>query len=61
MQSYFFCSIEHYFGISVEEVEKNGEPTELASSTQNVMIEYFDAHDFIKLDGEQRLLIHNPS
>ena len=61
MQSYFFCSIEHYFGISVEEVEKNGEPTELASSTQNVMIEYFDAHDFIKLDGEQRLLIYDPS
>ena len=61
IQSYFFCSIEFFLGISVEEIEKNGEPTELASSAQNVMIEYFDAHDFIKPDGEHRLLIHDPS
>ena len=60
MQSYFFCSIEHFLGISVEEVEKNGEPTELASSAQNVMIEYFDTHDFIKLDSAPRYLIHDP-
>ena len=60
MQSYFFCSLEHFLGISVEEVETNGEPTELASSAQNVMIEYFDVHDFIKLDGAPRLLIHDP-
>lgn len=60
MQSYFFCSIEQYLGISAEEVEKNGDPTELASSAQNVMIEYFDAHDFIRLGAEQWLLIHDP-
>ena len=58
MQSYFFCSIEGFFGITLEEVRENGEPEELASSMQNVLIEYFDTHDFIKLEEEKRLLIH---
>lgn len=60
LQSYFFCSIEDFFGISLEEAEKNGESTELASSSQNVLMEYFEANDYIKLDGEKRLLIHDP-
>jgi 5'-nucleotidase len=57
VQSYFFCSIEDYFGITLEEVRENGEPEELASSMQNVLIAYFDTHDFIKLDEEKRLFI----
>lgn len=58
VQSYFFCSIEKYFGITLEEVRENGEPEELASSMQNVLIEYFDTHDYIKLNEEKRLIIH---
>lgn len=58
VQSYFFCSIEEFFGISAGEAEENGKPTELASSMLNVLTEYFDGQDFIKPDGEQRLLIH---
>ena len=58
VQSYFFCSIEDYFGITLEEVRENGEPEELASSMQNVLIAYFDTHDYIKLEEEKRLLIH---
>ena len=57
VQSYFFCSLEEYFGITPEEVRKNGEPKELASSMQNVLIDYFDNHDYIKLEEEKRLLI----
>ena len=60
VQSHFFCSLEQFFGISLEEAEENGDPSELASSAQNVLIEFFDAHNHIKLDEEQRLLIHNP-
>ncbi|MBR0307737.1 MAG: bifunctional metallophosphatase/5'-nucleotidase [Mogibacterium sp.] len=59
VQSYFYCSIEEFFGISAEEAEENGKPSELASSMQNLIIEYFDAHDYIKLDGEQRLVIYD--
>ena len=60
VQSYFFTSSEHFFGLSLEEIEENGKPEELASSAQNVIYEYFDSHDFIKLNGVQRLLIHDP-
>ena len=60
MQSYFFCSIDHFLGIGVEEITENGGTTELASSQQNVLIEYFEVHDYIKAKGEKRLLIHEP-
>ena len=58
VQSYFYCSIEEYFGITQEEVLENGEPEEMTSSMQNVLIDYFDNHEFIKLEEEKRLLIH---
>jgi 5'-nucleotidase len=59
VQSFFYCSMEDYFGITPEEVRETGEPVELASSMQNVLIDYFDDHDFIKMDEEKRLLIHS--
>ena len=52
VQSYFFCSMEEFLGLSAEEVEMNGEPEELASSQQNVLTEYFEAHEHIRLEGE---------
>ena len=58
LQSYFYCSMDVYFGIPVEEAEENGKPVELSSSMQNVLIGYLDANDHIKLEEEQRLLIH---
>ena len=57
MQSYFYCSIGDFFGITAEESEKNGKAEELASDTLNVIKDYFEAHDFIKLEDGQRLLI----
>ncbi len=42
-----------------EEVEKSGAPAELASNAPNVLIEYFDSHDYIRPDKEKRLLIHD--
>ena len=58
VQSYFYCSIEDFFGISAEEAEENGKAAELASSMQNILIEYFDDHEYIKFEGDQRLVIH---
>ena len=57
MQSYFYCSIEEFLGLSAEESEKNGKAEELASDTLNVIKEYFEEHDFIKLEEGQRLFI----
>jgi 5'-nucleotidase len=57
VQSFFFCSKEDYFGITDEDVNEKGEPKELASSMQNVLQEYFDGHDYIKLEEEKRLVI----
>ena len=50
-----------FLGISPEEIEKNGQPAELAVKAPNVLEEYFSNHDYIKLDGEPRLLIHDPA
>ena len=58
VQSYFYCSIEQFFGITTEEAEASGKASELASSMQNLLIEYFDSQDCVRSDGEQRLLIH---
>jgi hypothetical protein len=50
--------MEDSMGIPTEEVEKNGAPVQLAMSAANVLEEYLKRHDFIKLDGEPRLVIH---
>ena len=60
MQRYHFLSMKDFMGISIEEIEKNGQPVEVAAKSQNVLQEYFSSRDYIKLDGEQRFLIHDP-
>ena len=60
MQRYHFLSMEEFLGISIEEVEKNGQPTEVATKSQNVLREFLSSHDYTRLDGEQRFLIHDP-
>ena len=55
---YHYLSMEDYMGIPVEEVEQNGQSAELASDAASVLEEYLASHDYIKLDGEQRILIH---
>ena len=46
------------FGFPLDEIEKNGPPAQLAMAAENVLEEYLMSHDFIKLDGEPRLVIH---
>ena len=59
MQRYHFLNIKDFLGISIEEIEQNGQPAEMATKAQNVLKEFLSSHDYIKLDGEQRLLIHD--
>ena len=58
MQGYHYQGMQKHLGISVEEVEKNAPPAELATEAANVLEEYFLNHDYVKLDGKQRLHIH---
>ena len=60
VQSFFFCSMEAFFGLPAEEAEKYGKAEELASSSRNVLMEYFETHDYIKPDESPRLIIHDP-
>jgi 5'-nucleotidase len=57
-ERYYYINMEDSMGIPTEEVEKNGAPVQLAMSAANVLEEYLKRHDFIKLDGEPRLVIH---
>ena len=58
MERYHFLSAEDFLGISIEEIEANGQPTEIATKSQNVLKEFLQSRDYVKLDGERRFLIH---
>ncbi|MDO4415453.1 MAG: bifunctional UDP-sugar hydrolase/5'-nucleotidase [Erysipelotrichaceae bacterium] len=58
MQKYFFDNIKDFLDVSHEEIEKNGRPIEVATKAPNILEEYFKDHEILKLDGEQRLIIH---
>ncbi len=58
MQKFFFDNIGNFLDLPLEEIEKNGRPLEIAANAPNILEEYFKDHESIKLDGEQRLIIH---
>ena len=58
MQKFFFENIGEFLDLPQEEIEKNGRPIEVATKAPNLLEEYFKDHESIKLDGEQRLIIH---
>lgn len=58
MQKFFFENIGDFLDLSSEEIEKNGRPIEVATKAPNLLEEYFKDHESIKLDDEQRLIIH---
>jgi len=57
MQKYFFDNIGDFLDLPHDEIEKNGRPIEVATKVQNVLGEYFMDHEYLKLDGEPRLII----
>ena len=58
MQKFFFENIGDFLDLPREEIEKNGRPIEVATKAPNLLEEYFKDHESIKLDDEQRLIIH---
>ncbi len=58
LEGYHYNLMETALGIPVEEVEKNGQPVQLAVEASNVLTEYMSSHEFIKLDAEPRFLLH---
>lgn len=57
-EQYFYDTMKETMSIPLDEIEKNGAPVRLATSAMNVLEEYMTSHDFIKLDGVPRLVIH---
>ena len=58
MESYHFKSIADFLDVRPDEIEKNGKPMEVATNGANVLQEYFNSHEHLEIDGEQRLVIH---
>jgi len=58
IQSYHYTNIEEYLDLKPEEIERSGKPIQIASSSQNVLEEYFASHPLLELDGSPRLIIH---
>ena len=58
MQEYFFQNIGEFLDLPLEEIAKNGRPIEVATKAPNILEEYFKDHEYLKLDGEPRLIIH---
>ncbi len=57
-EQFFLNCSEESLGLTLEEIKENGEPVRLAMEASNVLEEYLTSHDFIKVDGEPRRLIH---
>ena len=57
MMQYPFKNIENSFDLTLDEIEKNGKPVEIATDAPSVLEEYFNDHPKLKLDGEPRLII----
>ena len=58
LESYHYKLLNTSLGISSEEVEKNGQPVQLAGDSSNVLFEYLSNHELIKLGRKPRFLIH---
>ena len=58
MERYFYRCMGETMNVSVEEIEKNGKPVQLATDAANVLEEYLVTHDFSQIDNEPRLVIH---
>lgn len=57
-ERYYYNNMEESMGFPLVEAEKNGAPVQLAMSATNVLEEYLSSQDYIKIDGEPRLVIH---
>lgn len=57
MMQFPYNNSESGFDLTHDEIEKNGKATVIATNAPDVLEEYFNDHEKLKLDGEQRLII----
>ncbi|MBO7402020.1 MAG: bifunctional metallophosphatase/5'-nucleotidase, partial [Lachnospiraceae bacterium] len=58
VQDYHFKNFTDFFGVPIEEVSKNMKPRVVATSEQNLIMEYFSTNDGLdaKVDGRITVL-----
>ncbi len=57
LQEFHFMNMSEHLDVEPDEVEGNGQSLEVATKCANVLREYFNRHEHLKVDGEQRLVI----
>ena len=59
MQNFHFQNIARFFDISMEEIEKNQRPRMIATSCHDVILEYFNEHEWLdsEVDGRMSIVI----
>jgi 2',3'-cyclic-nucleotide 2'-phosphodiesterase (5'-nucleotidase family) len=55
MHQYHYLSIESFLGVSHKELEANGKPHVIATSSQGVLEEYFLSHALVKCPAGARI------
>ena len=58
VEKFHYLNLDSFFDLKKEDIERNGTPIKVASSTPNVLEEYFSSHPLIEYDGSPRLIIH---
>ena len=57
-EQYYYVNMEEALSIPLDDIEKNGQPYQMATDAANVLEEYLTSHDFNRIDQEPRLVIH---
>ena len=54
---YHYLNLDAFFDIKKEDIERNGTPIKVASSTSNVLEEYFVSHPLVELSDAPRIIV----
>ena len=57
LQNYHYINIESGFGISLDEINKNGKPRMVASSCRDILEEYLSENQHLDSSGSGRIII----
>ena len=58
VEKFHYLNLDSFFDLKKEDIERNGTPIKVASSTPNVLEEYFASHPLVELGDAPRLIIH---
>lgn len=57
LQNFHYLNVEDFLGVSEEELAKNQKPRILATSTQDILVEYLSCHHRLDFHPEERIVI----